>query len=140
MRRCLASIAPVVTFIVVLGCGASPNAPGPTRPAEFDPAPLFARVAGRYTRTFEADDRCPLPPSLKVLTYDVVLEPSQHRFLGVRVAGKAFVGDLWVLATEEEGFTLRWNVDCDASDTAGSTPFYLCGEGAAFANDGSISG
>ena len=140
MRRCLESISLAVTLIALLGCGTSPTAPGQTGSAEFDPAALFARLAGPYTLTFEADESCPLPPSLKVLTYDVVLEPSRYRYLGVRVPSKDFVGDLWVLAREEEGFTLRWNVDCEVSDTVGSTSFYLCGEGGAFATEGTISG
>ena len=141
MTRCLESIVLVVTFIALLGCGStSPIAPGPTRPPEFDPAALFAKLAGPYTLTFEAHEDCPLPPSLKVLTYDVWLEATRNRYLGVRVPSKPFVGDLWVLAREEEGFTLRWNVDCEAPDTVGSTSFYLCGEGAAFPTDGTIAG
>ena len=140
MKRCLESIVLVVTFIALLGCGTSPTAPRKTGPAEFDPAALFAKLAGPYTLTFEADESCPLPPSLKVLTYDVLLQPSRYRYLGVLVPRKDFVGDLWVLATEDEGFTLRWNVDCEAPDTVGSTSFYLCGEGAAFATDGTLSG
>jgi hypothetical protein len=140
MRRCLESFVLAVAFIVLIGCGSSPTAPRPTGPAEFDPAALFGRLAGPYTLTFEADESCPLPPSLKVLTYDVVLESSRTRYLAVRVTGKPFVGDLWVLATEQEGFTLRWNMDCDVPDTVGSRSFYLCGDGAAFATDGTISG
>lgn len=140
MRRCLGSIVLVVTLIALLGCGTSPTAPRQTGPPEFDPAALFARLAGPYTLTFNADESCPLPPALKVLTYDVMLEPSPFRYLGVLVPSKAFVGDLWVLAREEEGFTLRWNVDCEVPDTVGSTSFYLCGDGAAFDTDGTISG
>jgi hypothetical protein len=137
MRRCLRSIGPVVTLIALLGCGRSPTAPAQT---VFDPAALFATLAGPYTLTFEADESCTLPPSLEVLTYDVVLEPSRFRYLGVRAPSKALVGDLWVLASEEEGFIFRWNVDCEGRDTVGSTSFYLCGEGAAFATEGTISG
>jgi hypothetical protein len=140
MRRCLESIILVVTFIALPGCGTSPTAPRQTRPPEFDPAALFAKLAGPYTLTFQADESCPLPSSLKVLTYDVLLQPSRYRYLGVLVPSKPFVGDLWVLATEEEGFTLRWNVDCEVPDTVESRSFYLCGEGAAFATDTTISG
>jgi hypothetical protein len=141
MRRCLQSIVLVVTFIALLGCGTSPTAPGQTDPAEFNPAALFAKTAGPYTLTFEADQSCPLPPSLQVLTYDVLLEPVlRYRYLAVQVPSKDFVGDLWVGAREEEGFRLRWNVDCEVPDVVGSTSFYLCGEGAASATDGSISG
>ena len=147
MKRCLESIVLIVTLIAPLGCGPSPAAPGAssaaaarTAPAEFDPTALFARLAGSYTLTFEADQSCAVPPSLKALTYDVVLQPSRYRYLGVLVPGKPFGGDLWVLAKEEDGFTLRWNVDCEAPDTVGSTSFYLCGEGAAFSTDGTISG
>jgi len=140
IRRWLESIVLAVTSIALLGCGTSPTAPEQTGPAEFDPAALFARLAGPYALTFEADESCSLPPSLKVITYDVVLEPSRYRYLGVRVPNKDFVGDLWVLAREEEGFTLRWNVDCEAPDTVGSTSFYLCGEGGAFVTEGTISG
>jgi hypothetical protein len=141
MNRSLQSIVLAVTLGALLGCGASPTAPGPTRPPEFDPAALFATLAGPWTLTFEADESCPVPPSLKVLTYDVLLDPTlRYRYIGVRVPGKDFVGDLWVLAREEEGFTLRWNVDCEANDTVESTSFYLCGEGAAFAANGAISG
>jgi hypothetical protein len=141
MRRCLESIVLVLTFIALPGCGTSPIAPGPTRPPEFDPAAVFAKLAGPYTLTFEADETCPLPPSLKVLTYDVWLEPvTRYRYLGVHVPSEMFVGDLWALAREEDGFTLRWNVDCEVPDTVGSTSFYLCGQGAAFVSDGTISG
>ena len=38
------------------------------------------------------------------------------------------------------GFTLRWNVDCEAPDMVGSNAFYLCGQGAAFAKGDTISG
>jgi hypothetical protein len=94
MGRCPESIVLVVTLIALLGCGTSPTAPGQTGSKVFDPAALFATLAGPYTLTFEADESCPLAPSLKVLTYDVVLEPSRFRYLGVRVPSKAFVGDL----------------------------------------------
>jgi hypothetical protein len=140
MRRCLESTGLVVTFIALLGCGTSPTAPGQTGPREFDPAALFAKLAGPYTLTFEADESCPLPPSLRVLTYDVFLSPSPYRYLGVRAPSTAFVGDLWALAREEEGFAFRWNVDCESPDTVGTTSFYLCGEGLAFATGGTISG
>jgi hypothetical protein len=140
MRRCLESVVLVVTFIALFGCGTSPIAPGPTRPPEFDPAAVFAKLAGPYTLTFEAHEDCPLPPSLKVLTYDVWLAPTRFRYLSVLVPSKAFVGDLWALAKEEDGFTLRWNVDCEVPDSVGSTSFYLCGQGVAFASDGTISG
>jgi hypothetical protein len=133
MRRCLEFIVVVVTCIALPACGASPTAPGQASPPEFDPTALFARLAGPYTLTVEADEDCLLPGSLKVLTYEVWLEPSPHRYLGVRVPGKDFSGDLWALATEQDGFTLRWNVDCETRDTVGSTSFYLCGEGHAFA-------
>ena len=147
MRRCADSIVLIVTVIAVAGCGSSPTsperlpaAPAQTSPAPFDPADLFARLAGPYTLTFEADESCPLPPSLKTLSYDVVLRQSPYRYIGVLVPGKPFVGDLWALAREDQGFTLRWNVDCEAPDTVGSTSFYLCGEGAAFSTNGTISG
>jgi hypothetical protein len=140
MARCLESVVLAVATVGLLGCGTSPAAPAQPSPAEFDPAALFATLAGPYALTFEADESCPLPPPLKVFTYDVVLQPSPHRYLSVRVPGKAFVGDLWVSAREEDGFTLRWNVDCEASDSVGSTAFYLCGEGAAFVTGGTISG
>lgn len=143
MRRCLESIVLVVTFIAVPGCGRSPTAPGQTGPPqtgppEFDPAAVFAKLAGPYTVTFEADESCPLPPSLKVLTYDVLLEPSPYHYLGVRVPSKPFVGDFWPFAPEQLG--LRWNVDCEGRDAIGSISFYLCGEGTAVATDGTISG
>jgi hypothetical protein len=140
--RMLSRLSVAVFLFAAMACGGSSTttAPGQTGPAEFDPAALFAKLAGPYTLTFEADESCPLPPSLRVLTYDVLLEPSRFRYLGVLVPGKAFVGDLWLFAREEEGFTLRWNVDCEAPDTVGSTSFYLCGEGAAFATDPTISG
>ena len=80
------------------------------------------------------------PLSVEVLNYDVRLEPSRFRYLGVRVSGKDFVGDLWALAKEEQGFTLRWNVDCEVPDMVGSNAFYLCGQGAAFAKGDTISG
>ena len=141
MRRCLEFIVLSVMLIALPGCGTSPTTPGPTHPPEFDPAAVFARLAGPYTLTFEAADSCPLPPSLKVLTYDVFLEPvTRYRYLGVHVPSENFVGDLWALAREEDGFTLRWNVDCEEPDTVGSTSFYLCGQGAASASDGTISG
>jgi hypothetical protein len=140
MRRCLEYCAVAVTLIAVAGCDSSPTAPEQVRPAEFNTAALFSRLAGAYTLTFEADESCPLPPSLQDLTYDVVLMPTQFRYIGVHVPGKPFVGDLWVLEREDQGFTLRWNVDCEVPDTAGSTTFYLCGQGAAFAVDGIISG
>jgi hypothetical protein len=141
MRRSLESIALLVTFIALLGCGTSPTAPGQTGPPEFDPAALLAKLAGPYTLTFEADESCALPPSPKVLSYNVFLSRSPYRYLSVRVADKNVVGDLWLFGREEEGFTLRWNVDCEVPDTVGSTSFYLCGEGAAFAtDDATISG
>ncbi len=147
MRRCLDSIVLLVTVIALAGCGSSPTAPGrlpgtpaQTSPAPFDPADVFARLAGPYTLTFEANESCPLPPSLKALSYDVVLRESRFRYIGVLVPGKPFVGDLWALASEEQGFQLRWNVDCEGADTVGSTSFYLCGEGAAIASEGTISG
>ena len=146
VRRCLESVALLVALIALLGCGTSPTAPGPatapgqTSPPEFDPTALFAKLSGPYTLTFEADESCPLPPSLKVLTYDVLLQPSRFRYLGVLASSKPFVGDLWVLAREEQGFTFRWNVDCEAADIIGSTSFYVCGQGAAFVTGGTISG
>ena len=140
MRRCLKWAALVVTFTALHGCGSSPTAPRQTGPAEFNPAALFAKLAGAYTLTFEADTSCPLPPSLNVVTYDVFVGVSPYRYLGVRVPGKDFVGDLWALATEAEGLAFRWNVDCEAPDTVGSTSFYLCGEAAASVTDGTISG
>jgi hypothetical protein len=81
-----------------------------------------------------------VPASLKALSYDVWLEPTRFRYLAVFATRKPVIGDLWVHDREEDGFTLRWNVDCDVPDTAGTTSFYLCGEGAAFAADGAISG
>lgn len=148
MRRCLESIVLVVTLTAVLGCGTSPTAPGPTLrpqpgPPAFDPTALLAGLSGPYTLTFEADDAgCPLPPSLKVITYDVWLRPApRFRYLGVDVPSKQFVGDLWALTREEDGFTLRWNVECEVPDIVGSISFYLCGEGRAFATDeATISG
>lgn len=136
----LESIVLGVASIVLLGCGTSPTAPGQPDPAEFDPTALFATLAGPYSLTFEADESCQLASSLEVITYEVVLQPSPYRYLSVLVRDKVFVGDLWVSAREEDGFTLRWNVDCEASDTVGATSFYLCGEGAASATGGAISG
>jgi hypothetical protein len=107
---------------------------------EFDPTAVFARLAGSYTLTFEADEGCPVPSSLRAVTYDVTLERTPFRYMAVRAAGKPLVGDLWALAKEEDGFSLRWNVDCDVPDSVGSTSFYLCGQGGAFAADGAISG
>jgi hypothetical protein len=143
MRRYPQSIVLAAAFTTLLGCGTSPTAPGPATGApQFDSAALLASLAGAYTLTIEADDAgCPLPPSMKVLTYDVWLEPgTPHRYLGVRVPGKPFVGNLWALAKEEDGFSMRWNVDCEAPDTIDSAPFYVCGEGPAFAAGGMISG
>ena len=98
MRYSPTSIALVVAIVALLGCGTSPTAPEPTGPPQFDPAVLFARLAGSYTLTFEADESCPLPPALRVLTYDAVLEPTRYRYLGVRVASNPHVvGDLWVI-------------------------------------------
>ena len=142
MRRCLKSLVFIVTFMTLAGCGASPTAPAPvrTRVEEFDPSALFARLAGNYSVTFEADGSCPVPSSGKVLTYDVSLEPTRFRYLGVRVAAKDLVGDLWALTREDQGLTFRWNTDCDVADTVGSSSFYLCGQGAAVAGDGVITG
>ena len=142
MRRCLESIVVVVMLTALHGCGTSPTAPRQTGPAEFDPTALFTRLAGPYTLTFEADASCPLPSSLNVLTYDVLLEPVlRYRYLSVRVPSEDFAGDLWALATEEEGLAFRWNVDCEADpDTVGSTTFHLCGQAPAFVTDGTISG
>jgi hypothetical protein len=127
-------------FATLAGCGTSPTAPEPAGQTAYDPAALFERLAGPYSLTFTADERCPLPPALKVLEYDVSLERTPFRYLAVRVPGKAFVGDLWVFGTEKDGLTLRWNVDCDAHDTAGSTSFRLCGEGSAPVGETAISG
>jgi hypothetical protein len=146
MRRCPEAVVLLVAVIALVGCGTSPTAPGqptapgPTSPPQFDPTALFARVAGPYTLTFEADESCPLPPSLKVLTYDVLVQPTRFRYLAVLAPGRPVVGDLWVLATEDQGFTFRWNVDCEGPDSIGSTSFYLCGQGAAFVNGATISG
>jgi hypothetical protein len=140
MRRGLTSVVLVAGLIALPGCSSSPTAPERTGPTEFDTTALFSRLAGPYTLTFHADDSCGLPPALQALTYDVVLEPTRFRYLGVRVTGKPVVGDLWVLATEDLGFTLRWNVDCEVPDTAGATSFYLCGEGDAQVTDGNIAG
>jgi hypothetical protein len=110
-------------------------------PSAFDPAALFARLAGSYTLTFEADESCSLEPSLKVVTYDVSLGTTPFRYLAVLVPSHAFAGDLWALDRADQGFAFRWNVDCELPDTAGSTVFYLCGEGAAVtADNGTISG
>ena len=140
MTCCKKCIVLIVTCIGALACGTSPTAPRQTGSPEFDPTVLFARLAGAYTLTFEVDESCPVPPSLRVLTYDVDLSPTRFRYMGVLVSNKPLVGDLWVLASEDEGFTLRWNVDCEVPDTVGSTSFYLCGQGAAFATNGTISG
>jgi hypothetical protein len=140
MRRGLEFVVLAVLLTALPACSATPTGPDRTGPAEFDTTALFSRIAGSYTLTFDADDSCRLPPSLQQITYDVVLEPTRYRYLAVRVSGKPFVGDLWVLATEEQGFTLRWNVDCDTADTVGATTFYLCGEGDAQVTDGNIAG
>jgi hypothetical protein len=142
MRRCLESLVLAVTLLTLAGCGASPTAPAPVRArvGEFDPTALFARLAGSYSITFEADDSCPVPSSGKSLTYDVSLQPTRYRYLGVHVAAKDLVGDLWALTREDEGLTFRWNADCDVADTVGSSSFYLCGQGAAVVADGVISG
>jgi hypothetical protein len=110
-------------------CRTSPTAPRQTAPPEFDPTALFAQLTGPYTLTFEADESCAVPPSLKVLAYDVDLSQTPYRYMGVLLSNKPFVGDLWALAREGEGFTLRLNVDCDIPDTVGSTSFYICGSG-----------
>jgi hypothetical protein len=136
----LKEIVLAVTCIGMAACGTSATAPGQTGPPQFDPTALFAQLAGRYALTFEADESCPMPPSLRVLTYDVSLNPTRFRYMGVLIPNKPFVGDLWVLDREDEGFTLRWNVDCEVPDTVGSTSFYLCGQGAALSSDGTISG
>ena len=140
MGRSLQSVVLVVASTALLGCGTTPAAPTPASPEQFDPTALFARLAGPYTLTIEADESCPVPPSVEVLNYDVSLQLTRFRYLGVRVPGKDFVGDLWALASEEQGFTLRWNVDCEGADMVGSTAFYLCGQGSAFATDGTIAG
>ena len=140
MRQRLASVVLHAALAASLGCGSSPTAPTPASAAEFDPAPLFASLAGPYTLTIEADESCAVPSSLQVLNYDVWLERTRFRYLGVRVPGKDFVGDLWARAREDQGLELRWNVDCEAADTVGSTAFYLCGQGSARATNGTISG
>src|SRR5215472_3464205 len=94
MRCDLKCIVLVVTCIGVPACGKSATASGPTGPLEFDPTALFAQLAGSYALTFEADESCPVPPSLRVLTYDVSLNPSQYRYMSVLVRNKPFVGDL----------------------------------------------
>jgi hypothetical protein len=128
------------SLVGLLGCGTSPTAPAPGGQANFDPAALFERLAGFYTLTFVADEGCALPPSLRVLTYDVAVERSPYRYLGVRVQGKDIVGDLWIFGTEEQGFTFRWNTDCEALESVGATSFRLCGEGTAPVTHGVISG
>jgi hypothetical protein len=50
------------------------------------------------------------------------------------------VGALWALDREEDGLTLRWNVDCDVADAAGSAAFTFCGEGQAHVADGTLAG
>jgi hypothetical protein len=130
----------IAAIIGHLACGGAPTAPSQTRPPAFDPAALLGGLAGSYTLTFEADDSCPVPASLKALSYDVSLEPTRFRYLAVLVPHRALVADLWVSDREEDGFTLRWNVDCEVPDSIGTTSFYLCGEGAAFPTDGAISG
>ena len=140
VRKRIESIVVVAALVALGGCGTSPTGPEQSGPADFDPAALFARLAGPYSLTFEADATCPVPDSLQTLSYDVVLQQTRFRYLGVRVPDKLFVGDLWALAREEEGFTLRWNVDCEAPDAVESTTFYLCGQGHATAADGTISG
>ena len=140
MRRSLQSMVVVVAFTALLGCGTTPVAPAQASSEEFDPTALFARLAGHYTLTIEVDESCAVPPSVEVLNYDVWLHQTRFRYLGVRVTGEDFGGDLWALAREEQGFNLRWNVDCEAPDMVGSTAFYLCGEGSAFATDGTIAG
>jgi len=130
----------LVTFLGLSACGTPPTAPQRANPAEFDPTALFTTLAGAYTLTFEADESCSVPSSLKSVSYDVVLEQTPFRYLAVRAADKPLVGDLWALATKEAGFSLRWNVDCEVPDRIGSTSFYLCGQGGAFASDGAISG
>jgi hypothetical protein len=127
-------------FVALPGCGTSPTAPAQTGQALYDPTALFERLAGPYSLTFTADDGCPLPAALKVLTYDVTLERTPFRYLAVRVPGKNFVGDLWISGTANDGLTLRWNMDCDAHDTAGSTSFILGGQGLAPVTDAEISG
>jgi hypothetical protein len=129
----------VVGLVGLIGCGRSPTAPAPTS-TEFDPTAVFSRLAGPYSVTFQANENCPVPSALKVVTYDVALEPTRFRYLNVRVTAKDLVGDLWALSREEEGLTLRWNVDCEASDTVESRSFLLCGQGAATASDGAITG
>lgn len=126
-------------LVCLVGCQTAPVAPTPGE-ATFDPSALFERVAGSYTLTFVADEGCALPQPLKVITYDVTLERSPYRYLGVRVPGKEFVGDLWLFGTEEQGFTLRWNTDCEVPDVIGSTSFRLCGEGTAPVTPGVLSG
>jgi hypothetical protein len=140
MRRGLESIVLVVMLLSLPGCGTSPTAPQRLNPSEFDPTALFAKLAGSYTLTFQADDGCPVPPSLRTVTYDVLLELTRFHYLAVHVAGKPLIGDLWALAREQDGFSLRWNVDCEVPDTIGSTSFYICGQGGAFSSDGTISG
>jgi hypothetical protein len=141
VRRSLQSVVLVVAFTALPGCGTTPVAPTPASSAEFDPTALFARLAGPYTLTIEANENCPVPPSVEVLSYDVLLHSeARYRYLGIRASGEDLVGDLWALATEEEGLMFRWNVDCEGADMAGSTAFYLCGQGYAFAKDGTIAG
>jgi hypothetical protein len=128
--------------MALTGCGTTPVAPTQGSSAEFNPTALFARLAGSYTLTIVADENCPVPPSVEVLNYDVSLAHSdaRYRYLGVRALAGDFVGGLWALTSEEQGLMFRWNVDCDAAGMVGSTAFYLCGQGYAFAKDGTIAG
>ena len=73
MRRSLQSVVLVVAFTALPGCGTTPAAPTPASSEEFDPTALFTRLAGPYTLTIEADESCPVPPSVEVLNYDVLL-------------------------------------------------------------------
>jgi hypothetical protein len=139
MRLCMRLRVLVVALAGLLGCGKSPTAPAPAS-TEFDPTAVFSRLAGNYSVTFQANENCPVPSALKVVTYDVALEPTRFRYLNVRVTAKDLVGDLWALAREDQGFTLRWNVDCEVSDSVGSNVFVLCGQGAATVSEGTIAG
>jgi hypothetical protein len=127
------------------GCDARPTAPSPSPPP---PASPFAKLAGDYTLTLELDACAAFPQSLRVRTYDAVLEDKGWPFLPIRIAGGGFsestwMADLWTL--DDARFRLVWN-DFDAGGCdypeplTDSTALYVCGRGTVTRSESIITG